>query len=50
MYIMRKCHGVSEELRSFDGTPFRINFNFSFLNLHYFKGEEIQFFPPKKIP
>lgn len=32
--------GVSEELRPFDRITFRINFNFSFLNLHYFRGKK----------
>lgn len=43
--------GVSEELRPFDGITFRINFKFSFLNLHYFRGKRREIFPappPKK--
>lgn len=36
---------ISEEQKPFDAITFRINFNFSFLNLHYFRGKKETFFP-----
>lgn len=39
---------VSEELKPFDGMTFRINLNFSFSNLHYFRGKKKRFPPPSQ--